>query len=105
MNRDDVIHQLHAVAPILLSEYGITQVSLFGSYAKNEATSESDIDILIMNMNRKNGFTIARAQRFLSEYFNKKVDLGLYDSLRPFIKTAIQNEIVNVKESGRTFPV
>ena len=85
---------LSAVKPILEKEYGITQIALFGSCARNEQTPESDVDVLIIEMDRKNGLTIARAQRFLTDYFGKPVDLGLYDSLRPYIKSRIEHEVV-----------
>jgi predicted nucleotidyltransferase len=96
MTREEILSKLHSVAPLLLEEYGISHLALFGSYAKNKQTENSDIDILIGKMRRKNGLTIARAQRFLSEYLDKPVDLGLYDSLRPFIKSKIQDEITYV---------
>ena len=96
MQENQILKDLQSLEGVLKTNYGITKLALFGSYATNTATVDSDIDILIMHMEKKNGFTIARAQRFLSEYFHKDVDLGLYDSIRPFIKTRIENEIIYV---------
>jgi len=31
----------------LLSEFGVEQIGLFGSFLRNEATAESDIDLLV----------------------------------------------------------
>ena len=33
--------------PILAEKYGVNNIALFGSYSRDENTSESDIDILI----------------------------------------------------------
>lgn len=93
---NDILEELKKVQPVLKNRYGINRIALFGSYALNMANEQSDIDILIINMDKKNGFTIAKAKRFLSEYFQREVDLGLYDSLRPFIKKQIEKEIVYV---------
>ncbi len=81
---------------ILEDEFGIEQIAIFGSYAKNEETFSSDIDIVIMKMKRKNGFLIAKAKQFLSEKLGKDVDIGLYDSLRPFVKKRIKKDLIYV---------
>ena len=94
--RVDIVKSLRAISPVLDTEYGITSLALFGSYARQEPAKHSDVDILILNMRRKNGLTIARAQRFISDYLHLDVDLGLYDSLRPYIKSKIQQELVYV---------
>lgn len=76
--------------------YGIEKLAIFGSYAKGEQKEDSDLDIVIIKMKRKNGFLIVKARKFLSEKLNLKVDLGLYDSMQPFIKKRIQEDIVYV---------
>lgn len=42
----DIVTIKNVIAPIAKS-YGIKRIYLFGSYAKGEATEESDIDLLI----------------------------------------------------------
>jgi len=91
-----IIAELSMLKPILAERFGITGIAIFGSYANGIPTENSDLDILILEMKRKNGFTIASAGRFLSEHFQKKVDLGLYDSLRLFIKQQIKDNIIHV---------
>lgn len=65
----------------------IQQVYLFGSYARNEATHKSDIDILIdidkekINSNVKNMALMSLATE-LGEYFGKEVDV-IYTSYIP----------------------
>jgi predicted nucleotidyltransferase len=93
---NEMISELSGLKPVLTERFGITKIAVFGSYVNGNPTEDSDIDILIMEMTRKNGFTIASAARFLSEHFQKKVDLGLYDSLRLFIKQQIKDKIIYV---------
>lgn len=46
MNRDQVIARLKELEPAL-RERGIESLYLYGSYARNEAGPDSDIDILV----------------------------------------------------------
>ena len=78
------------------SKYGITSIALFGSYARGTETPQSDIDILIVKMTRKNGFMVARAKRFLSQSLQIEVDLGLLDAIRPYLKEKIEKEMIYV---------
>lgn len=41
------IDHIKHVAEIIGKEYGVKRIYLFGSYAKNAATAQSDIDLLI----------------------------------------------------------
>lgn len=47
---DDKVYSVQEIKNIIydiLKKYGIGEAYLFGSYARNEATSDSDIDIMI----------------------------------------------------------
>lgn len=43
----DVIQKLRHLKPELEQRYGVTQIGVFGSVARNEAYTGSDIDIVI----------------------------------------------------------
>lgn len=62
------------VRPIA-ERYGITKVYLFGSYARGEATEESDIDLLVDDGNIKSLFTLGGLYVDLEETFQKRLDL------------------------------
>ena len=46
MTRNELLHELKAQLPYLREQYHITKLGLFGSYARNEQTPESDVDLL-----------------------------------------------------------
>ena len=48
MNKQDIIQKLKDNKDII-EKYGITKLFLFGSYARNEATEDSDIDLVYEN--------------------------------------------------------
>ena len=41
------IDQLRAITVPIAASYGVKRLSLFGSYARGEATETSDIDLLV----------------------------------------------------------
>jgi len=96
MTKIELLFKLQNVQEELKKKFGIEKIALFGSYAKGEEREDSDVDILVIEMKKKNAFTLIRAKNFLSTYLNKEVDLGLYDSIRPFIKKRIDDELINV---------
>ncbi|MBL4729853.1 MAG: nucleotidyltransferase family protein [Sulfurimonas sp.] len=80
-----------------LSKYGVTKIGLFGSYARNDNTPDSDVDIAIEILNEKkslNNFFSLR--RELEKAFDLNVDLGIESSLKPTAKERILQEIIYV---------
>lgn len=47
MNKQTILQKLQALKPQLQQEYGVSELALFGSYSRDEQTSESDIDIMV----------------------------------------------------------
>ena len=43
----DVIDLLRAARPQLATEFGITRLALFGSYARGDQREDSDVDVLV----------------------------------------------------------
>ena len=47
MDRQEVLDTLQRHKPILKERFGVTELALFGSFARDQATEESDVDILV----------------------------------------------------------
>ena len=64
-----------------LKERGVKKIGLFGSYAKDNQTSSSDIDFLVefKNISAENFFGLLF---FLEKLFGRKVDIVEINSLR-----------------------
>ncbi len=92
----EIINTLKQLKPELQEMFGVTKLALFGSYARDEASENSDIDIAIIEMDRKNGFLIAKAKRFISDKLQKKVDIGLYSAINPYVKKCIEKDMIYV---------
>ena len=80
----------------LHQEFGIEQIALFGSYARNEAKEGSDVDIAILKMEKKSLVKRLEAKAFLERQLESKVDIGYFDSMRTFIKNRIRQDFIYV---------
>jgi predicted nucleotidyltransferase len=80
----------------LKQQFGIEEIALFGSYARDEAREESDVDIVILKSSKKNFFLRMKAIDFLKEYLQRDVDMGYFDSMKTFIKNRIQKDLIIV---------
>ncbi len=96
MQKEAILAKLRALKPTLKKRFGIEEIALFGSVARDEAHSDSDIDISILKIRKKDLFLRMEAERFLERELGRRVDLGYFDSMRIFIKKAIQNDITAV---------
>ena len=47
MNRDQIVHRLRELKPQLQSEFNVSQIGLFGSFARGDNTRTSDLDVLV----------------------------------------------------------
>ena len=58
----------------ILKDEPVYQVILFGSYAKNEATKQSDVDLVIDTKSKLRGFALLKLICQIQERFQKQVD-------------------------------
>jgi len=73
----------------------ITFMAVFGSFVKGKQSPKSDIDIAIeFDKNaRKTLIDLIRIEEELTEIFERKVDLGIFSSINPYIIDDIKKEI------------
>jgi len=70
----------------ILRAHGITHASLFGSYARGEQRTESDIDLLIEPWSGATLLDLARLELALEDALGRHVDLITYDELHPVMR-------------------
>lgn len=78
---------------VLQDEYGVKKIGVFGSYVKNKATEESDIDILVEIVRPAGLFKFMALENYLTNLTGKKVDLVTKKSLKPVIGKRVLSEI------------
>jgi len=78
-----------------LIEGGVKRAALFGSFARGDATEDSDIDLLIEFKGKtKSLLDLAALKIKLEESLGKNVDLITYNSLHPLLRDRILSEQV-----------
>ena len=73
--RKYTIEEIRELLLPLLSEVPVSKAVLFGSYARNEATETSDIDIFIDSNGKLNDWSFYEFCDQLEECVGKKVDV------------------------------
>ena len=94
MTKEYILEFLRANKELFREKYNVTKIGLFGSYARNEAKEESDIDLIVQMPSTFDLYYDFK--EFLEEKFQKRIDLGYEKSIRPFIKQSIQKDIIYV---------
>ena len=88
MTKFDVLNYLNKHSQEFHNKYNVEKIGLFGSYARDEATQDSDIDIFVQ-MHPKLLDMIAIKQ-LIEEDLHQKVDIvRLRDKMNPYLKKRI----------------
>ena len=77
-------------------KFGATRIGLAGSYARGEATEESDIDIVVELQSENKFRSFFYLLYYLQDAFGKRVDLVTESSLKPIVKKEIIKDILYV---------
>ena len=96
MDRNEILKKLVTFQDELKKFY-VRDLYIFGSYAREEAQEQSDLDILVdFEPEAKIGlFEFARLRRRLSKFLGREVDLVTRDALRPEMRDEILREAVH----------
>lgn len=90
----DPIQVIKDRLPELRKQYPIVRVGVFGSIARGEGNSESDIDLLVDFSEPISLFRFSDSKLDLEEILERKVDLVTPGALKPRIKDRILREVV-----------
>ena len=92
MDRRELLEKLRELKP-WLEEQGVTDLRLFGSFARDEAKADSDVD-LICNAAGCVGWDFFGVEADLADRLGRRVDLVEDGCLRPFaLNTALRDMI------------
>lgn len=89
---EEVLLELTRLKPHLHEKWGITELAVFGSIARGEATQDSDIDIMF-DYKKPLGWEISNFGDFLEAKLQKKVDLLSKKAIRPKVWQFIQQDM------------
>ncbi|MDD5548899.1 MAG: nucleotidyltransferase domain-containing protein [Sulfurovaceae bacterium] len=95
MQKQDILNYLKSNQEYYHNQFGVQFIGLFGSFARDEANENSDIDILykIEKDKKLSMFKYLKLTKQLEENLNKKIDLVRDETLKPRLKSYIQKDI------------
>ncbi len=93
MNSDKFCHYRRKS---LCENYQITEIGIFGSYARGEETQASDIDILVDYQTAPTFVMLVELRDYLSQLFGLKVDIVTKNGLKPRIRERVLAETIYI---------
>ena len=98
MQKQDILSYLKSNQAYFYDNFGIRFVGLFGSFSRDEANENSDIDILYtLEKERKLSlFKYLSVTKQLEDFFRSKVDLVRDETVKPAIRSYIEKDLLYV---------
>jgi predicted nucleotidyltransferase len=94
MTKNEILTFLRDKKEFLVENYGVISIGLFGSYARDEAREDSDIDIAV-EIKRENKFmNFFNLKYYLEDNLHKRIDMGIESALKPVAKEYIAKDII-----------
>jgi len=96
VRRDEAIALMRAQLPELRQRFGVRQLAVFGSVARDEATAASDVDVLVEFDGPTTFDGYFGVKERLEELLGTRVDLATPPMLKPRLKIEVEREGVRV---------
>lgn len=79
---------------------GVVFLAVFGSFVRGEQNKKSDVDIVIKfdKNSEKSLLDLVRIEDELKKIFRRRVDVGILDSLSPYIIEDVKKEMQVIYE-------
>lgn len=92
----DALSVLRGCKSVLAQRYGVTSLGLFGSVARDQATENSDVDVVI-RLSQPDLFAMVHIKDVLQQALGRRVDLVHYrERMNAFLKKRIDEDAVYV---------
>lgn len=76
----------------ICQKYQVANISLFGSMARGEATSDSDIDLIVAFYGKMTLFRLAGMKRELTSVLGREVDIVPEGAISPYLIDRVNRE-------------
>ena len=96
MNRALALRLLKEHKPILVRQYGVSALALFGSLARDSATADSDVDVLVAFDGPATSERYFGVQFYLEDLLGCQVDLVTDKALRAELRPHVERDALHV---------
>ncbi len=95
-SKQQVLHLLNTHKQALTERFGVTDLALFGSTARDTASKDSDVDILVSFDGSATSKRYFGVQFYLEDLLGCPVDLVTEKALRAEIRPYVEKEAIHV---------
>lgn len=96
MNRLVALQLLTQHKPELARRFGVVELALFGSSARDEARPDSDMDVLVHFDGPATSRRYFGVQFYLEDLLGRQVDLVTDKALRPELRSYVERDAIRV---------
>jgi len=96
MHRNEILGLLKSRLQTIHATFGVKDLMLFGSAARDEARPESDVDVLVDFERQPDFDRFMGLKFFLEDILKTKVDLVTREGLKPRMRPIIEKEAIRV---------
>ncbi|KHE93753.1 MAG: nucleotidyltransferase domain-containing protein [Candidatus Scalindua rubra] len=95
ITHNDLIEFIKTNKRYLCSKFHLVKIGVFGSFARNEQTVDSDIDLIVeLEENTQNIYEIKTELRnYFKKHLNKDIDIAREKYLKPRVKAEILRDV------------
>ena len=96
LTSEEIIRFLKENKSHFKTRFYCSEIGLFGSFARNEQTNESDIDILVVfETGTPNLYNVEQElKEYLENYFKRDIDICSKKWIRPVFKPMVLKEAI-----------
>jgi predicted nucleotidyltransferase len=94
--RQEILAMLKNKKPDLEKLYSVSELGLFGSFARGDFGKDSDIDIFVDFNNNIDGFDYIRLAHELEDLFQHKIDLVSRKGVKPQYLPFVEKTLIHV---------
>ncbi len=96
MNRDEVLDALRQHKQVLRERFDVTGLALYGSFARNQATADSDVDIIVRFGGPATSKSYFGTLFYIEDLLERRVDLVTDKALRPELRQSVEQDALDV---------
>jgi predicted nucleotidyltransferase len=95
VTRDEVLVILRAHL-LEIRALGVASLAIFGSFARDEARPDNDVDVLVEFTDRPTFRTYTGVLFYLGDLLGRSVDLTIRGDVKARIRSRVEQEVVRV---------
>lgn len=96
LKRDEILSMLREFKQEYANEFGILEIGIFGSVARDTASAESDLDICVKTKT-PNPYMLVHIKDAIENRIQRKVDIvRVRERMNPLLKARIEQEGIYV---------